>query len=126
MDLKVTLETILAGVGLLDIATFGILDMIVTEVLVRRLYFSAPHIWDAIGKPVGPIWTPPGTTVRDTFTIFERRLSISELLKRTSALPNPSAGVGMIEVYYRIHRIALLMILLGALCFGFALVMSFS
>ena len=120
-----TFESIIAGLGLLDVATFGILNVIATDMVVRRLYSYAPNIWESVGKPVGPLWTPPETTVKDTLTIYERRVSVSELLRRASALANAKEAVSLIRVYYHIHRIALVMMLIGLLCFGVGVAMSF-
>ncbi len=119
------LESAIAGFGLLVVAVFSIVNIIATDILVRRLYSSAPNVWASIGKPVGPYWTPPGVTVRDTLIIYERRLSTSELFKRISALSDNADAMDIVRGFYRIHRIALLMIAIGALCFVLGLIASF-
>jgi len=120
-----SLSSVIAGFGLLDVATFGIVNLIATDVLVRRLYFSTPNVWESIGKPVGPRWTPPGTTTKDTLTIFERRLSISELFRRISKISGATDAMNIANGYYRIHKISLVMIAIGVFCFVVGLVASF-
>lgn len=120
-----TLNSAIAGLGLLDVATFVILNAVLTDVLVRRLYASSPNIWESIGRPVGPLWVPPRTRARDTLTIFERRISISEMHRRVSASFGAIDTLNIVKLYYRLHKIAVFMIMLGSLIFLGALIWGF-